>query len=48
MLITVLNEVIMLLSSLLLLLLWFSTEYETVKENNDPDIDVGKVDMVPE
>ena len=48
MLITVLNEVIMLLSSLFLLLLWFSTEYKTVKENNDPGIDVGKVDMVPE
>ena len=39
------NEIIMLLSYLFILLLCFSTEYETRKENNYPDIDIGKVNM---
>ena len=40
MLITVSNEIFMLLSSFFIFLLLFSVEYETVKENNDTDIDM--------
>ena len=46
MLINVLNAILMLLSSLFILLLCFSIEYETGKDNNDPKIDIFKVDMV--
>ena len=45
MLINVLNAIILLLSYLAKSLLLFSTEDENGKENNEPDIDIGKVNM---
>ena len=45
MLINVPNEILMPLSYLFMLLLCLSTEDETWKDNNYPEIDIGKVDM---
>ena len=45
MLINISNGIVILLFSSFIFLSLFSTEDETGKENNDPDIDIGEVDM---